>query len=520
MIRTVQIRGFILITLLTCVAQAHADAPTPRLGINLAGPADWNTELPFVDVFRMSRPWISQRKAQAWGRGPVLKKDQHGWVKKLEPDCWAETPLCTIEGNHYPSGRYNVYYQGEGTLSFAGAARAVTRKPGHIVIDVDAAKGPIWLRLMKTNPSNYIRNIRVVMPGFEKTYQKQPFHPAFLKRWQGVACFRFMDWMHTNGSEVKTWSDRPKPTDATYAKKGIALECMIDLCNQHKADAWFCMPHEADDDYIRSFATMVKQKLNPTLHVYIEYSNEVWNGIFAQHQYAQQQAKVLGLGNQKRPWEGAGMYYAQRSVEIFKIWEKVYGGRNNLVRVLAWQAGNTWWMENIVLTHNDAYKQADALGIAPYMGMNIPREGKKLTAEEVAQWSVDQVLDHLEKVSLPRSIEAIRKSKQIADKYQLKLIAYEGGQHMVGVAGGENNQKLTKLLIATNQDPRIGRIYQKYLAAWENQGGDLFAYFSSVGKWSKWGSWGAMQYYDEDPATTPKMKAIIDWAHSKGQAVR
>jgi hypothetical protein len=34
----------------------------PRLGINLAGPADWNTELPLVDVFRLSRTWISQKK--------------------------------------------------------------------------------------------------------------------------------------------------------------------------------------------------------------------------------------------------------------------------------------------------------------------------------------------------------------------------------------------------------------------------------------------------------------------------
>ncbi len=38
-----------------------------RVGMNLAGPADWNTELPFVDVFRMSRPWISQRAGEGWG---------------------------------------------------------------------------------------------------------------------------------------------------------------------------------------------------------------------------------------------------------------------------------------------------------------------------------------------------------------------------------------------------------------------------------------------------------------------
>ena len=41
-------------------AQNNPAPAKPRLGMNLAGPADGNTELPFVDVFRMSRPWISQ----------------------------------------------------------------------------------------------------------------------------------------------------------------------------------------------------------------------------------------------------------------------------------------------------------------------------------------------------------------------------------------------------------------------------------------------------------------------------
>jgi hypothetical protein len=37
------------------------------LGINLAGPADWNTELPFTDVFRLSRAWISQHAVGVGG---------------------------------------------------------------------------------------------------------------------------------------------------------------------------------------------------------------------------------------------------------------------------------------------------------------------------------------------------------------------------------------------------------------------------------------------------------------------
>lgn len=63
-------------------------------------------------------------------------------------------------------------------------------------------------------------------------------------------------------------------------------------------------------------------------------------------------------------------------------------------------------------------------------------------------------------------------------------------------------------------------IYQKYLNAWEKEGGDLFAYFSSVSKWSKWGSWGAMQYYDDDRTKSPKMKAIVDWARKQGRPMR
>ena len=512
--------GLALLALVLVALPASAEEPAPRLGMNLHGPADWNTELPFVDVFRFSRPWISQRKGAAWGKGPELTLDGNGWVKRLSPDCWAETPLCTIDGGHYPAGEYTVLYEGQGRLEFWGAASVVSSKPGRIVVDVDPVKGAFWLRVMATDPNDYVRNIRVIMPGFEETYRANPFHPTFLKRWQGVACFRFMDWMHTNGSKIERWSDRPTVDSATFSVKGVPLDWMIDLCNRQKADAWFCMPHLADDDYVRHFAQTVRRRLDPNLKVYIEYSNEVWNTMFAQTKYSVERAKQLGLGPAERPWEGGGMYYSQRSVEIFKIWEEVFGGRERLVRVLAWQSGNTWWMERIVLPHGDAYRHADALAIAPYIGMNIPREGKDLTAETVAGWTVDQTLDYLEQESLPKSIRAIRATKETADKYGLKLLAYEGGQHMVGVAGGENNLALTRLFQACNAHPRLGKIYDRYYAAWTTVGGDLFCYFSSVGRWSKWGSWGIMQHYDDDPTKSPKFMATMRWAKELGQGVR
>ncbi len=494
-------------------------APKRRLGINLAGPADWNTELPFVDVFRMSRPWISQQKGKPWGKGPALELDRHGWVKRLEPDCWAETLLCTIQGGHYPRGRYTVLYDGRGRLEFSNA-QVVSQRPGRIVIEPNPDRGAFFLRLVETDPSDYVRNIRVIMPGFEDRYEREPFHPTFLRRWHGVACFRFMDWMKTNGSKIRTWDDRPTGADATFSTKGVPLEWMIDLCNRQQADAWFCMPHRADDHYVRRFAQLVKDRLDPRLHVYIEYSNEVWNSQFEQTRYSWEKAKQLGLGPKERPWEGGGMYYARRSVEIFSLWEQVFGGTDRLVRVLAWQAGNTWWMDRIVLPFENAYEHADALAIAPYIALNVPARGKKLTADQVAGWSLDRLLDHVEQQCLPTAVKRIADSKTMADKYGLLLIAYEGGQHLVGVGGGENNQRMTELFHAANAHPRMGDIYRKYFQAWSEAGGDLFCYFSSVSRWSKWGSWGIVQYYDDDVTKSPKFMATIRWAQQCGQPIR
>jgi len=346
--------------------------PVPRLGMNLSGPADWNTELAFVDVFRMSRPWVSQRKGSRWGQGPALDLDEHGWVKRLETGCWAETPLCTIPNGHYPAGDYTVLYEGEGKLDVWNAATVVSREPGRMVIRVDPARGGFFLRLMATNPANYVRNIRVIMPGFEKTYRQEPFHPVFLKRWQGVACLRFMDWMHTNGSKIRTWSERPKPEDATFSAKGVALEVMIDLANRLKADPWFCIPHLADDEFVRNFAQMVRERLDPDRKVYIEYSNEVWNGQFPQSRYAGEEGMKLGFG--QKPWEAAWCYTAYRSVQIFTIWQRVFGGTGRLVRVLPSQAANPYVSER-VLEFRDAFRQADALAIAPYISCNVSPRG-------------------------------------------------------------------------------------------------------------------------------------------------
>ena len=501
----------IVLVAAACVAASlPAAEPSPaksRLGMNLAGPADWTTEHAFVDVFRLSRQWISQQKGAGWGKGPELQRDANGWVKRLDDDCWAETPVLTH--GHAPSGEYVCLYDGEGEVTFNNVRRVVSKEPGRIVVDIDGRKGGVFVALRKTNPANYVRNIRLLMPGCEKTYKAEPFNRAFLDRWQGMNTYRFMDWMHTNGSKISRWEDRPTTAYCNFTEKGIPVEVMVDLCNRQKINPWFCMPHLATDDYVRNFAKYVKEHLDPSLVVYVEYSNEVWNSQFAQTKYAGDEGLKLKFGD--KHWEAGWRYSAYRSVQMFKIWEEVFGGPKRLVRVIASQC--VTYVSERKLEFQDAYKHCDALAIAPYIGLNVPERGsdKQPGAAEVAQWPLEKLLDHVEQNRLPEAIKYITDHKKLADKYGVKLVAYEAGQHLVGVQGGENNDALCKLFWAANRHPRMGAVYTKYMDAWRAAGGDLMAIFSSTGAWSKWGSWGVCEFMEDTEQDQPKLKAVLEW---------
>lgn len=224
------------------------------------------------------------------------------------------------------------------------------------MIDVDSKKGGFYCRVLEVNPKNYIRNIRVIMPGFERTASTQPWHPAFLKRWQGFACIRFMDFMHTNNSKVSQWSERPQMADANWSH-GMPVEMMCDLANRLKADPWFCMPHLADDTYIREFARLVKKQLDKPRKAHVEYSNEVWNSIFEQHKYASRKGIELGLATKK--WEAAWRYTGIRSKQMFNIWSREIP-RNRLVKVIAGFSVNTYITEQVLLA-GGAGKSADVV---------------------------------------------------------------------------------------------------------------------------------------------------------------
>ena len=498
----------LLVGVVARVAVAESPAPRSPLGMNLAGVRDWSQEIVFVDVFKASRTWISQEHGQPWGKGPPLELDDRGWVKSLKPDQFAETVIFTDFGDRFPAGTYTCLYDGEGEVDLTGDARVTSRQRGELKVEIRPKNGSTFLRITRTDPSNYVRNIRLIMPGQEKTYASQPFYPEFLKRWSAFKVLRFMDWQETNNSQLREWNERPTPADQSQALRGVSLEYMIQLCNALDADPWFCLPHLASDEYVREFAAQVLRDLKPSLNVYVEYSNECWNGQFAQARYCSEEGKKRGLSN--NAYEGQLRFYSQRSDEIFGIWNAVFGGDERLIKVLATQSANPW-TGTTVLDWQDAYKHADAIAIAPYFGNEL---GDPKRAEENAKLTVEEVFDRCEQ-SIASRREATRKYAEEAQRRGLRLIAYEGGQHLVGHGGAENNQELTRLLQAANRHPRMKELYLQDLRGWSESGGELMCVFSSMGNYSKWGSWGVLENGTQDSASAPKYQALLEFLGEK-----
>jgi hypothetical protein len=437
--------------------------------------------------------------------GGELPLDERGWPRKLEPTQFAEALLHVDIGDHYPGGKYVCTFDGAGEIEFANAAQGRLVAKNKYAVDVDPSQGFIAVRLRRTDPKNPVKNIRLLKAEHEDTAHSSPFNPDFIKRYRGFQVIRFMDWQKTNNSKQVKWEDRPRIDDPTQSGfKGVALEYCLQLANTLDADPWLCLPHLADDDYVRNFATTVKNKLNPKRKVVIEYSNETWNTQFEQARYCKEKGLAQALS--KNPYEAQLRYSAQRSVEIFKIFEEVFGSKDRLVRVLATHAANPW-AGTTEMDWNDAFKSADAEAIAPYFGNAY---GDPKTADKVAVMTVDEILDGCQKM-----IADNRKKNETyaaeAKKRGLKLMCYESGQHLVGFAGAENNEKLMHLFHAANRHPRMRELYLEDLKNWRDVSGDTYCVFSSVGRYTKWGSWGVLEYWDQKESEAPKMMAIREW---------
>lgn len=514
------------------------------LGMGLSGVTDYSSQLPFLDLFKTARPWIPQSNS-TWDtqEASLLDLDADGWVRSL-PATQNQTspPRYTRVGtlmlrdipNAYPPGRYVVLYEGTGTMSYGFAARKLDElsTSGRDVIEVNSSGDGLYVQITETDPQqtgDYLRNIRVYreadLPLVELGLT---FNPEFLQKIQTFGSLRFMDWMRTNGSQQQTWDQRPTAQDAVWStERGVPVEVMVELANQTGVSPWFNMPHQATDEYIRQFAEYVRDHLDPKLTVYVEFSNEVWNWMFPQTQYADQQSRAR-WGNVEGGWL---QWYGMRTAEMSQIWKTTFGNQSNRVRsVLSTQTG---WrgLENYLLDtpawvqegHAPAYTYVDAYAITGYFSGGL---GLANNAEVVKSWLADpdggfaKAFQQLrdggllpDRDSLVDTIANFNYHSAIAQARDLQLVAYEGGQHIVNYGTIANtstdDEILTQFFIALNRRPEMQQLYEELLEGWKAAGGTLFSHFVDVGLPSRYGSWGALETLFQ--TTSPKYAALMDF---------
>lgn len=514
---------------------AFQDQLRSALGTNLELLSYWSPQVPFVDVMKSSNEWFSG-DANNWGGGPPPDLDANGWVRSLRPGQVVRKLMLRDFGDRYPGGRYLVRYKGEGNLQLGFAAKVVSQRRGEMVIEVKPNAGGVYVWIDATNPANHLREIEIIMPGgicegdpFTHAASARDcgsrrylsfadnrdivFYPVFLRQLRGYSVLRFMDWMHTNSSPVASFAQHTPVPYATWATpRGAPVEVMIALANLVGAHPWFTLPHQADEAYARSFAQMVKEKLDPALGVYVEHSNEVWNSMFAQYAHLSRQAKAQGLT--------LSAHHASRTRMLAAVFKGELGA-DRVVAVLGAQAANPWVAQN-GLEHLRGHG-IDALAIAPYFGVSpTPAEAGRFTG-----MTLDAFVHHVRTDVFARESAHMRNHRTIAKKYGLRLLAYEGGQHMVGVGPAQDDKALNALFDDFNRDPRIKQLYLDYLAIWKREGGELFVHFNDVSRYTKWGRWGALEYVAQPRSESPKFDALMTfielnpvWWTARAQSAR
>jgi hypothetical protein len=550
-------------------AQASELGLCSPIGTNLPMPAYWTASFPFVDAMKPSFRFISGSPT-AWQDDRPLDLDERGWLRSLLPDQTARAFIVdTNDVPGRPTGRFTVLYEGRGTMEYRGNVQNLERTPGRDTFDLD---GGFYIDITQVDPSDPIRNIRVLLPGgscegdkyahcerdadcggsrcvpFEETHDAQPFHPEFLEEVRPFRALRFMDWMETNREAAQDYAPHQRsarhyedyPIRADKSWRPVPVDVMIDLANELGTDAWFNIPHAADDDLVRRMAARVAERLRPDLKVYIEYTNEAWNTIFQQHHWINAQgcreespdphAECDGNGNgelcEYGDWGVHGRcvrygerWFARRTAEVGQMWREAFGadGADRVVRVLGVQVGGNWWFERVLreeLPNGDpVHQHVDAIATAPYF---------------FARGDVDDLDDVFARNGTPdrpgahwvlmgdphddndSAVDWMLRDMAVLDDPDLRhldLVAYEAGQGLFSMDRGQAD-----MFLEANRNPRMKEVYRQYLGLWTLiTRGSLMMHFSSATSAGWYGTWGHKEYQGQPRSEAPKYDQLLNY---------
>jgi hypothetical protein len=529
---------WIIIPIFISIPNVNANVP---IGANLDVLDDWSRSLTYIDLVRQARIWGSPNTP--WD-GNAAFDPITGWPI-------TDFGMILITETLDPSGTYLLNALGNAEVTVLGGSSQgyisnktydpLTNTLSALIIVPQSAS---QLMLSFTNTSGPgLQNISVLQNGYTLT-SKSNISTLMLTHLSRFSVIRFMDWTQTNSNEDVNWNDStplywPQYTTPKYNPWGTIPLIVNQLTSN--VDIWINIPFFASDDYILNVAQLMLNELKPSINIYVEYSNELWNFQFAQST-ANLQAANNSVYNQGDPYhfnyDNVSNAYtwgfrrtAYRIKYVSDLFKTVFGQQNvgpwKRVRpILAGQAANAYIINTGLDYLNAIFGPPSTfihgIAVAPYFNLAQYQTWSNLT--------VDQVLDGLDssiQTFLPE--QGWSEQGQIgvhgvyAAWYELAVHSYEAGPD---TAAGCGSCSLDAKINAT-RDSRMTDLCLTFLNGWYQYGFQpLNWYLAGADAITEYGSWSLLEDMRQEtlidtttmfsssspvaqlPRPSPKLKAI------------
>lgn len=315
--------------------------------------------------------------------------------------------------------------------------------------------------------------------GTDFSRTSDPWRKDLLEDLAPYRVLRFMDWANTNAEQTSESHFATRKQKTSAQNQPVALEWQIDLCNRTEKDCWLTFHHLATEEDLRSAAQLIKASLKPSLRVYVEWSNEIWNGAFPQGRYAVSAARRLSLPGQNP----AAAYLVHESVRLFEVFDQVFAADSQrVVRVLSGQSVWTGPCES----HLEALKDP-----------RINPRGTWPDVYAIAPYLYGETIDALTR-NIPEAAKGVAAHAACAKTMGVPLISYEGGTDSFSLGAG-----CTKL----QHSAGMRLLYTQYLDALTAAGlrGPFMQYTYSGG------CWGLKERTGDRISDAPKLQGFMDW---------
>lgn len=324
----------------------------------------------FRDRLMESRGFMTAANANTY-----VAVDSAGW-----PTADWQTYLCEVQNftsnPAWNSGTYKCGYTSKngGAETITGSSCTISNKVvnGNLVtFDLSPTGGAVNLKI--TGTTGGVTNAFAMLPGYntDTSYNisgdsTKLYTTEFVTLMSKLAMQRGLDWSSSLFCSASiTSSNRHKPsntkcnrgwnasnsglTSSENGTDGWPIELLIILCNLTNSALYWCCPGNADSTYYTDIATVIRDNLNPWLPTYLEFENEVWNGVGVVNSltttlanaYNTANPGVLTFDGDSTQTTLNARYVAVQCKAIYDTFNTVFGGNTRFKNVFAWQEGGS-----------------------------------------------------------------------------------------------------------------------------------------------------------------------------------